>query len=221
MNDGIFQIAIDGPSGAGKSTIAKLIAKTLGILYLDTGAMYRAVGLHMLNKGISLEDEASVNAELGNVRLEIKYNDGVQHIFLNGKDVSEDIRAHAISKAASDVSKLPKVRQFLVAQQRAIAEKASCVLDGRDICTHVLPNAKFKFYLTASPEARAKRRYDELVAKGQQVDFDVLLQDINQRDYNDMNRAFAPLRKADDAILIDSTNMTIEEVVQFILGVVN
>ncbi len=215
---GIYQIAIDGPSGAGKSTIARMLAERLGIAYLDTGAMYRACALHMLDKNISLEDERRVAEELPNIDMGIIFENGAQKMFVSGKDVSERIREHHMSKAASDISKLPCVREKLVSLQRELAKKQSCVLDGRDICLHVLPDARYKFFLTASANERAKRRAAELAQKGKQVNFETVLADINDRDYNDMHRAASPLVQAPDAVLVDSTNMTLEQVLDYMLS---
>ena len=212
---GIYQIAIDGPSGAGKSTIARMLAERLGIAYLDTGAMYRACALHMLDKNISLEDERRVAEELPNIDMGIIFENGAQKMFVSGKDVSERIREHHMSKAASDISKLPCVREKLVSLQRELAKKQSCVLDGRDICLH---DARYKFFLTASANERAKRRAAELAQKGKQVNFETVLADINDRDYNDMHRAASPLVQAPDAVLVDSTNMTLEQVLDYMLS---
>lgn len=215
---GIYQIAIDGPSGAGKSTIARMLAERLGINYLDTGAMYRACALHMLDKSIRLEDEKRVAEELPNIDMSIVFENGAQKMFISGKDVSERIREHHMSKAASDISKLPCVREKMVSLQKELAQKQSCVLDGRDICLHVLPNARYKFFLTASANERARRRAAELAQKGKQVDFETVLADINDRDYNDMHRAASPLVQAPDAVLVDSTNMTLEQVLDYMLS---
>ena len=213
-----MNIAIDGPSGAGKSTIAKEIAKRLHITYLDTGAMYRTVALKSIRLGVEVTDEKSVEAFLPSVDLDIKYIDGVQHVYLDGEDVSEAIREHHISKAASDISRIPAVRTFLVEMQRSLASKYDCVLDGRDITSYVLPHAEYKFFITAAPEVRAKRRFDELKAKGQEVEFDTLLQDIKQRDYNDSHRAIAPLTRTPDSVYVDTSDMTIEQVLQTVLS---
>ena len=212
----MINIAIDGPSGAGKSTIAKSIAARKKITYLDTGAMYRAVGLKVYLTNSDMYDENQLSHILDNLDLDIKYVNGEQKVFLDGKDVSTDIRAHHISKLASDVSAIPACRLKLVDLQRRIAEKSDCVLDGRDIGTYVLPDANVKIFLTASPEVRATRRYKELLAKGQKVEYDKVLSDINERDKNDSSRAFAPLKKADDAVEIDSSDMTIEQVIAVI-----
>ncbi len=210
---GKYNIAIDGPAGSGKSTVAKRIAKDLNILYLDTGAMYRACALKALEAGIDPADETSVVALMRDVKLDVVYENGLQKTLLDGRDVSEEIRKAPVSMAASTVSKHASVRMHLVEKQREIAGRMSCVLDGRDIGTFVLPDADFKFYLTASPDIRAKRRYDEMVAKGEQVDFDELKEAIVNRDRQDMSRALAPLKQADDAVLIDTSEMSVDEVV--------
>ncbi len=212
----IYNIAIDGPAGSGKSTVAKIVARDNKILYLDTGAMYRACAVKVLEAGVDIENEAAIVDLMRDVKLDVAFEDGVQKTLLDGKDVSEEIRMPHVSMAASTVSKHPSVRMHLVEKQREIAKKMSCVLDGRDIGTFVLPDADFKFFLTASPEVRAKRRYDELIAKGHKVDFEELKAEIIRRDEQDSKRAVAPLKKADDAILIDTTKMTIEEVVRCI-----
>lgn len=213
----MLNIALDGPSGSGKSTAAKAIAKKLDILYLDTGAMYRACALETLYRGVDCLDEGSIEKFINDIDLEIKYVDGAQRTFLRGKDVSEDIRKNEVSMMASNVSSLKCVRLKMVEMQRKVAKSTDCILDGRDIGTYVLPDCKHKFYVTASPEVRAKRRYDELIAKGQAVDYDNILKEINQRDYNDSHREFAPLRRADDAFYLDTSDMTAEEVVDFII----
>lgn len=214
----MINIAIDGPSGAGKSTIAKEIAKRMDIIYLDTGAMYRAIGLKAFKLNINSEDVLGILSFLDNTKLEIKYKSGIQKVILDGKDVSEQIREHNISKLASNVSKIPQVREKLVKIQREIALLNDVVLDGRDITSYVLPNANYKFFVTASPEVRAKRRFDELVEKGQNVDYIKILEDVKDRDYNDSTRAFAPLTQTDDSILVDTTNMNIVEVVAKIMS---
>ena len=216
----MINVAIDGPSGAGKSTISKMVAEKLGITYLDTGAMYRAVALYAYRKGIDVNDQERVVPLLDDVDISFELKDGQKIILLNGVDVSQAIREHYVSKLASDVSKIPQVRKFLVAMQRKIAETTDVVLDGRDITSYVLPNAKFKFYLTATAEERATRRYKELTAKGQEVDFDRILNDIIDRDYNDMNRDFAPLVQTQDSVYIDSTHLSIDEVAAIIIGTV-
>ena len=207
-----MNIAIDGPAGAGKSTIAKILAARLGILYLDTGAMYRAIGYKAIKSGVSVTDLGSVEKMLKETDVDVKIADGVQHVYVDGEDVSGVIRTPEVSKAASDISALPPVRHAMVALQRIIAAKQDTVLDGRDIGTFVLPKAEYKFFLTASAEERAKRRYKELVARGEKCDLDKIRADIETRDYNDSHRALAPLKKADDAVEVDTTFMTIEEV---------
>lgn len=215
-----MNIAIDGPAGAGKSTIAKLLAAKLGILYLDTGAMYRAVGLKALNTGVDIADAAAVEKMLADTKIDVKQEGGVQHVYLDGKDVSVDIRENRVSKAASDISAVPCVRYKMVELQREIAAKCDTVLDGRDIGTFVLPNAEHKIFLTASAEERAKRRYAELKAKGSDLTFEQIKDDILKRDYNDSHRALAPLKKADDATEVDTTSMTIEEVTEKLCAII-
>lgn len=207
----MISIAIDGPSGAGKSTIARTLAAQLGFIYVDTGAMYRAIGLYVLRAGGDPADERFVIPCLEDITVTISYQDGCQRMFLNGEDVSEEIRRPECSMAASGVSAIPEVRQFLLGQQRDIAEKQDCIMDGRDIGTVVLPDATLKIFLTASPEDRAGRRYKELTAKGFHMDFEELLDEIEKRDYNDANRATAPLRQAEDAVLVDTTGNTLEQ----------
>ena len=215
-----MNIAIDGPAGAGKSTIAKLLAAKLGILYLDTGAMYRAVGLKALNTGVDIADAAAVEKMLVDTKIDVKQEGGVQHVYLDGKDVSVDIRENRVSKAASDISAVPCVRYKMVELQREIAAKCDTVLDGRDIGTFVLPNAEHKIFLTASAEERAKRRFAELKAKGSDLTFEQIKDDILKRDYNDSLRALAPLKKADDATEVDTTSMTIEEVTEKLCAII-
>lgn len=213
-----INIALDGPSGSGKSTVAKELSKRLNILYLDTGAMYRATACKAISLGISPKDEKGVKTFIDDIDLDIKYFDGTQHTFLDGEDVSQKIREPHVSMAASDISALKCVRLKMVEMQRKIAESMSCVLDGRDIGSFVLPNAEFKFYVTAAPEIRTERRKKELEAKGHKVDFAELLKEIEQRDYNDKHRDFAPLVQANDAVLIDTSYLTAEEVVLKILS---
>lgn len=213
-----INIALDGPAGSGKSTVSRLVAKKLNILCLDTGAMYRACALKCLKQNVSPEDENAVKNIIHGINLTVKHENGVQITYLDGKNVSEDIRKPEISMLASTVSALGCVRDKMVELQREIAEKTSCILDGRDIGTNVLPNAKFKFFLTAKPEVRAKRRYDENIQKGFDVKYEEVLADVIHRDKQDATRKIAPLKQADDAILIDSSDMTIEEVVDFILN---
>ncbi|MCL2234724.1 MAG: (d)CMP kinase [Firmicutes bacterium] len=213
-----LNIAIDGPAGSGKSTVAKIVAKELGIAYLDTGAMYRALGLKSHSNNISVFDENAVGIMLEKTCIDIKYEDGIQRLFLDGVDVGLKIRENHISQLASDISKNHAVRLAMVELQRKIAEERDCVLDGRDIGSFVLPNAKHKIFLTASIDERAKRRHKELLSRGETVDINNLKQDIAKRDDNDMMRDFAPLIKAPDAIEVDTTTMTIEEVVNHILN---
>ncbi len=215
-----MKIALDGPAGAGKSTVAKALAKKLNIMYLDTGAMYRGVALHMLNENVALNDSEGVIKALENIDFLVKYEDGVQKIYLNGEDVSAKIRENRISAAASDFSALKPIRLFLVEMQRKTANENDCILDGRDIGTYVLPDADFKFYLTADSLERAKRRVKELAEKGEIVELEKIKAEIERRDYNDSHREFAPLRQAEDAILVDSTNMTAQEVEDFIAGII-
>ena len=209
-------MAIDGPDGSGKSTIAKALARDYKILYLDTGAMYRACALKALEAQIDIQSEKEVEEILRVLSLEVKYEDGTQKTILDGIDVSDKIRAPEISMAASTVSRYPFVRLKMAEKQREIASDMSCVLDGRDIGTFVLPSADFKFFLTASPEVRAERRKKELEEKGYEVDFEKLKEEIIARDNQDMNREIAPLKQADDAVLIDTSSMTIEQVLQTI-----
>lgn len=213
MSD-IFQIAIDGPSGAGKSTIAKIVAKRLGIDYIDTGAMYRAVGLKMMRQGLKMEENEALVKMLEET--DVDFDSG--RVYLDGEDVSELIRTQEISKAASDCSAFQTVRTKLVELQQAMGKRKSVIMDGRDIGTVVLKDAKYKYYLTATAEDRAMRRFKELSEKGLSDSYEKVLKDIIERDYNDMNRKITPLRQADDAVLIDSTNMSIEEVVDFIVS---
>ena len=215
---GNIAIAIDGPSGAGKSTIAKLLAKELNILYLDTGAMYRACGLKAKRMGIDCLDEKGVSSFIYNIDLKVKYENGTQHVYLDGEDVSLAIRENEVSMLASNISSLEIVRKKMVEMQRYVASMQDCVLDGRDICMYVLPNANYKFFMTASAEVRAKRRYEELISRGQAVDYNSLLVEINQRDYNDSHRECAPLAIAPDAEVIDTSNMSIQEVVAHIVN---
>lgn len=211
-----FAIALDGPSGSGKSTIAKILAKEYGILYLDTGAMYRACALEALGNNIDLKDEIAVQGMLETMRLHIEYTGGVQHTFLGDRDVSEEIRRPDVSMAASAISALRCVRLKMVDMQREIASRMSCVLDGRDIGSYVLPDAEFKFFITASATVRAKRRYDELKAKGYDVDLKKLEEEIVQRDKNDSTREFSPLVQAKDAVLVDTSDLNIDQVVALI-----
>lgn len=207
----MISIAIDGPAGAGKSTVAKKVSAKLGFIYVDTGALYRAVGLYALRQGLSCLDGNTVPPLLPDICVKLKFVDGQQRVFLNGEDVSEAIRQNEVSMAASNVSAIPQVRAFLFDLQRKIAEENNIVMDGRDIGTVVLPHADAKIFLTATAEERAKRRFLELQEKGQQVDYDKLLQEIKERDHNDSTRAIAPLKQAEDAVLVDSSTLSLEE----------
>ena len=211
-----FAIALDGPSGSGKSTIAKLLAKEYDILYLDTGAMYRACALEAAKKGVNPEDEKAVSGLMRGLDLRIEYRDGAQHTILDGEDVSEAIRRPEVSMNASKISALSCVREKMVQMQRKIASSMSCVLDGRDIGTAVLPDAQYKFFVTASVQVRAKRRFDELTAKGYEVNLSLLEKEMEQRDKNDSERKISPLKKAEDAVVIDTSGMSIDEVVRMI-----
>ena len=210
MNRKPFSIAIDGPAGAGKSTVAKAVATELNAMYLDTGAMYRAFGLYMLRRG-AIKDKSAIIAAVDDVDITVEFIDGAQHIFLGGEDVSDAIREPEVSMAASEVSTVPEVRRRMVALQRKIAEGQSVVMDGRDIGTKVLPNATLKIYLTASVEERARRRCLELEQKGMPEPYEKVLEEMKARDYQDTHRAASPLRPADDAVTVDTTNNTLEE----------
>ena len=207
-------IAIDGPAGAGKSTIAKQLAKDLGSIYVDTGALYRAVGYYMDKQGVDLGAEDQVVPRLGELTAELKYIDGEQRVLVNGEDVTQKIRTPKMSMAASKVSALPAVREFLFERQRKSAGETDVIMDGRDIGTVVLPDAQVKIYLTASPQERARRRHAELLQKGEKASFEEVLADIVERDYNDSHRAVAPLRQAQDAILVDTTHLDLEKSVE-------
>ena len=215
-----INIAIDGPAGAGKSSIAKLVSKELGYIYVDTGALYRTVGLYSIRKGIDTKDADAVTATLKDIKVELGFVDGAQHVFLNGEDVSEAIRTPEASMGASNVSAIPAVRTFLFDLQRDIAKNNNCIMDGRDIGTVVLPDAQIKLFLTASAEARAVRRYKELIEKGEQVEFQDVLDDINKRDYQDSHREIAPLKQAEDAILVDNSGCNLEEGTKLVLGMI-
>lgn len=213
-------VAIDGPVGAGKSSIARNAAKKLGFIYVDTGALYRAVGLYCHRKGVDMSDGAAVAAQLADISPEIRLIDGTQHIYLNKEDVSEEIRLPEISMAASAVSAVPEVRISLLDLQRNMAKTNNVIMDGRDIGTVVLPDATVKIFLTAAPEIRAKRRYDELVAKGVETTFEAVLADLNQRDYNDSHRTTAPLKQADDAVLADTSALDFEQSCELICNII-
>lgn len=207
----MIRIAIDGPSGAGKSSVAKLIARKLGIIYVDTGALYRTVGLYVRDKGIARTDADGILSCLPEISIEMRYEAGGQRVFLNGKDPGDRIREPEISMYASAVSALPAVRQFLLSTQRNVAEKNSVIMDGRDIGTVILPGADVKVFLTASDEARARRRTLELQEKGMPADYESVLHEMRERDGNDRNRAVAPAVAAPDAVLLDNSDMDVEE----------
>lgn len=215
-----INIAIDGPAGAGKSTIAKNLAKERNMVYVDTGAMYRTIGLYCTRKGISGDDEATIVSELDNINVSLAYENGEQVVYLNGENVNAFIRTPEAGVMASSVSRFGKVREKMVELQQNLAKTTSVVMDGRDIGTVVLPDAEVKIYLTASSEVRAKRRYDELVAKGMECDLATLQKEIEERDYRDMNREVSPLKKAEDAVELDTSYMTIAEVVEAMQKVV-
>ena len=214
-----MNIAIDGPAGAGKSTIAKRLAKELGFIYVDTGAMYRAMALYFFEQKIDAADEAAISAAAETVDISIRYQDKEQQVILNGENVNGKIRREEIGNMASATSIYPNVRRKLTALQQKLAANTDVIMDGRDIGTCVLPDAEVKVYLTASEMARAKRRYDELKEKGTECDLESIRQDIRERDYRDMNREESPLRQADDAVLLDSSDLTVEEVVQEIRNI--
>lgn len=216
----MINVAIDGPAGAGKSTVARAAAQKLGYIYVDTGALYRAVGVYCLRNSIVTTDVDGVGAILKDITVELKFIDGVQHVFLNGDDVSTEIRLPEASMAASNVSAIPSVRAFLFDLQRDIAAKNNCLMDGRDIGTVVLPNAQVKIFLTADPEERAMRRYKELVEKGSNVTFEEVLEDLKVRDYNDSHREIAPLKPAEDSVIVNTTGMTLEESINTIVKTV-
>ncbi|CDC12504.1 cytidylate kinase [Clostridium sp. CAG:413] len=228
MNNNIINVAIDGPAGAGKSTVARGAAKQLGYIYVDTGALYRAIGVNALRNGVDTKDkaavaaslEAGVAASLDGVKVNLVFENGEQKVMLNGEDVSVEIRTPEASMAASDVSAVPEVRAFLFNLQRDIAKRNSCIMDGRDIGTVVLPQAQVKIFLTASPEIRAERRYKELIEKGSEVDYQSVLDDIVKRDYNDSHREIAPLKPAEDSVLFDTTGLALDESVAAITKII-
>ena len=208
-----MNIAIDGPAGAGKSTIAKLCAKKMDLIYVDTGAMYRAVALFLLESGIDVNDREAVAGKCKGANVDIKYEDGIQNVYLNGKNVTGRLREEAVGNTASVTSAVPEVRAQIFSLQRGLAERGGVIMDGRDIGTVVMPDADVKIYLTASSEVRAKRRVLELEAKGEHPDFEEVKKDIEDRDHRDMTREISPLKQADDAILVDTSDMSIDEVV--------
>lgn len=214
-------IAVDGPSGAGKSTLAKMLAEALGYLYVDTGAIYRTVGLSACRRGVDPGDGAAVVPMLAGLDIDLRHGeDGLQHMYLDGEDVTDEIRRPEITKYASAVSALPQVRAFLMDMQRELARRQNVIMDGRDIGTVVLPGADVKIFLTAAPEDRAKRRYAELLQRGHGGDYETVLRDIIQRDENDTRRAAAPLRQAEDALLVDTTGNSLEESFDVLLNTI-
>ncbi len=218
----MISIAIDGPAGAGKSTIAKAVAKQLEYIYADTGALYRSIALNAINSGTNTDNEAEINELLSNTKVEIKFIDGEQRVFLNSQDVSDKIRTTEVSMMASKVSAIAAVRDFLLELQRGLARENNVIMDGRDIGTVVLPQAQVKIFLTASAQCRAKRRYKDYLAAGNTKEsYEQILADIQQRDYNDSHRAVAPLKPAEDSVIVDTSDDTLEQSVEKIMAVVN
>ncbi|MEG1835618.1 MAG: (d)CMP kinase [Oscillospiraceae bacterium] len=215
----MINIAIDGPGGAGKSSISRAAAKALNFIYVDTGALYRTIGVYALRKGIDTTDNDKITETLKDINVELKFIDDVQHVFLNGEDVSDEIRLPEASMAASNVSAIPSVRAFLFDLQRDIAKKNNCIMDGRDIGTVVLPNADIKIFLTASPQERATRRFKELKKTGSNETYEDVLADLIKRDYNDSHREIAPLKPSDDGIIVDTTGLTLEQSIEKIIGI--
>ena len=220
MNNSVINVAIDGPAGAGKSTVSRAAAKAMGYIYVDTGALYRAVGVNALRNGIDTKDKAAVAASLDSISVDLVFENGEQKVLLNGENVSSEIRTPPASMAASDVSAVPEVRSFLFDLQRDIAARNNCIMDGRDIGTVVLPDAKVKIFLTASPEERAMRRYKELIEKGTVVEYKEVLDDLVQRDYNDSHREIAPLKPAEDGVILDTTGLDLEGSVNEIIRII-
>ncbi len=220
MNKTVINVAIDGPGGAGKSTSARAAAKELGYIYVDTGALYRAVGVNALRNNIDTKDKPAVAASLEGISVDLVFENGEQKVLLNGEDVSVEIRTPPASMAASDVSAVPEVRAFLFDLQRDIASRNNCIMDGRDIGTVVLPDAQVKIFLTASAEERAQRRYNELVAKGSDVSYQAVLDELIERDYNDSHREIAPLKPAQDSVVLDTTGVSLEEQVAKIINTI-
>lgn len=217
----MIAVAIDGPVGAGKSSLARICAGRLGYIYVDTGALYRTVGLFCTRNNINTDNHTAVSLALeSKLKLEIRLIDGTQHVYMNGEDVSEEIRTPEMSMMASKVSAIGEVRRYLVDIQRKMAEENNVIMDGRDIGTVILPDAQVKIFITAKPEIRAKRRYDELVAKGMDVKFEDVLSDLNQRDYNDSHRAEAPLKQAEDAVLLDTSGLDFEGSAEAIIKII-
>ena len=216
----MITIAIDGPSGSGKSTISKIIAKKMGFINVDTGALYRTIAYFFLENKINYKEKSEVLKNLNNISVSLKNENFSQTIFLNGVDVTQKIRTNEISMVSSEISVIPEVRQFLLKLQRDIAKENNVVIDGRDIGTVVLPNADVKIFLTADPKVRAKRRYNQLISKGQSTTFDEILELINKRDYNDIHRKISPLKKADDAILVDNSNLNQQDTVYKLIEII-
>ncbi len=216
----MINVAVDGPAGAGKSTVSRRAAKILGLVYVDTGALYRAIGLYVIEKGIDTKDEKAVTSVLKDITVDLDNSDGEQRVLLCGEDVTGNIRTGAVSMAASDVSSYPEVRAFLLETQKKIAREKSVIMDGRDIGTVVLPEADVKVFLTADAQVRAKRRFLELTERKEKVDYNTILAEINERDHNDKNRAVAPLKQADDAILLDTSKMSFDESIQALVNII-
>lgn len=215
-----LNVAIDGPAGAGKSSVAKRAAAQLGFIYVDTGALYRAVGVNALRNNIVTNDAEAVSATLSGINVELAFENGTQKVLLNGEDVSAEIRTPEASMAASDVSAIPAVRAFLFDLQRNIAKANDCIMDGRDIGTVVLPDARVKIFLTASPEIRAERRYKELLEKGSDVEYKDVLEDLIKRDYNDSHREIAPLKPAEDGVILDTSGLDFEQSVEAVINII-
>ncbi len=215
-----FNVAVDGPAGAGKSTVAKAAAKAAGLIYVDTGAMYRAIGLYILENGIDIRDEEKVSGALSGIQVSITYEEGVQKVLLNGKDVSGQIRTQEVGEAASVTSAYEAVRAKLLELQRSLAASSDVIMDGRDIGTNILPNADLKLYLAAAVSVRAKRRYDELIEKGEPAVLSEIEKEIEERDYRDSHREIAPLKRAEDAVLLDTSEMDIDKAVKTALAMI-
>lgn len=216
----MIRVAIDGPAGAGKSTIAKAAAKRLGFIYVDTGALYRAIGFYCVKNMINTKDASAVEKVLPAITVELKYENGEQAVILNGENVNGFIRTEEVSMAASNVSAIPKVREFLLDMQRNMAKENSVIMDGRDIATVVLPFAEVKIFLTASPETRARRRVDQLLEKGIKEDYEKVLREVNERDYNDSHRAIAPLKPSEESVIVDTTELSLEESIEKIYSII-
>lgn len=216
----MISVAIDGPAGAGKSTIAKMAAKRLNYIYVDTGALYRTLGYGAHTGGVDIHNEAELESYLENSRVELKFIDGEQRVLLNGEDVSDKIRTPQMGTAASEISAIPRVREYLLDMQRALARTNNVIMDGRDIGTVVLPNAEVKIFLTASPECRAKRRLEDFRQKGENVDFDEVLRLIVERDYQDSHREIAPLKAAEDSVIVDTSDLSMEQSVEKIISTI-